>query len=65
MRRWRRGGGSDDAEPERFQMDYGPLVQQYFHTVEDMNGEPARVKELIGIQSGSTQVSKAYLRLSF
>lgn len=31
MRRWRRGGGSDDAEPERFQMDYGPLVQQYFH----------------------------------
>jgi hypothetical protein len=31
-------------------------VQQYLHAVEDMNEELSRVKELIGIQSGSTQV---------
>lgn len=61
--------------PKDFRWTNGPLVQQdvfhrasvqqYLHAVEDMNEELVRVKELIGIQSGSTQVSKAYLRLSF
>jgi hypothetical protein len=31
-------------------------VQQYLHAVEDMNEDLSRVKELIGIQSGTRQV---------